>query len=313
MFRVPKPALSILAGLVVVIAGACSSAASTPAMAGASGAPQAMPSAMAAASAGASAMATANPNDPSSIITQALSSETATTSFHIKLEVAGTIKAAALQSAAGSAGAAITSDVKLDGTAIEGDVDVANQAAHLTLSVPAMAMLGNVPITGDLIVKDQVLYYKVSLLGTKYTKMDLGSLESSLPVAVPTPGASEMTSLTDEVTQVRQALDQAGAKATLVGVDQIGGQDADHINISVPLDLLNSEIAAEASAAPAMKIDSASVDVWVYKSNYQLAKVQIAGASSTLGNLTMTITITNYNAPVTITAPDPSEIQAAAQ
>ena len=169
MFRVPKPALSILAGLVVVIAGACSSAASTPAMAGASGAPQAMPSAMAAASAGASAMATANPNDPSSIITQALSSETATTSFHIKLEVAGTIKAAALQSAAGSAGAAITSDVKLDGTAIEGDVDVANQAAHLTLSVPAMAMLGNVPITGDLIVKDQVLYYKVSLLGTKYT------------------------------------------------------------------------------------------------------------------------------------------------
>ncbi len=315
MIRVPRPALSILAGLVVVIAGACSSSAatSTAVVAGASGAPAAVSSAAAAASAGASAMATADPNDPSSIITQALSSGTATTSFHIKLEVAGTIKAAALQSAAGSAGAAITSDVKLDGTAIEGDVDVANQAAHFSLTVPPMAMLGNMPLTGDLILKDQVLYYKVSLLGTKYTKMDLGSLESSLPVAVPTPGASAMTSLTDEVTQLRQALDQAGAKATLVGVDQIGGQDADHINISVPVDLINSQLAAEASAVPGMKIDSASVDVWIYKSNYQLAKIQIAGASSTLGNLTMTITITNYNAPVTIAAPAASDVQAAAQ
>jgi hypothetical protein len=62
-----------------------------------------------------------------------------------------------------------------------------------------------------------------------------------------------------------------------------------------------------------MKIDSASVDVWIYKSNYQLAKIQIAGASSTLGNLTMTITITNYNAPVTIAAPAASDVQAAAQ
>jgi len=43
-----------------------------------------------------------------------------------------------------------------------------------------MAMLANAPLTGDLILKDSVLYYKVSLLGAKYTKMDLGSLGSSL-------------------------------------------------------------------------------------------------------------------------------------
>jgi len=85
-----------------------------------------------------------------------------------------TIKAAAIQAEAGSAGAAITSDVKLDGTSITGDVDVANQAADLSFTVPPMAMLGNAPLTGDLILKDSVLYYKVSLLGAKYTKMDLG-------------------------------------------------------------------------------------------------------------------------------------------
>jgi hypothetical protein len=305
LLRVPKPALSILAGLVVVIASACSSSAATSGVGGTSG-----PAGGSMAPAGASAAV--NPNDPSSIITQVLSSGQGTTSFHIKIEVTGTIKAAALKSAAGSAGGALTGDLKLDGTAIEGDVDVANQAAHLSLTVPPIAMLGNVPLTGDLIAKDSVLYYKVSLLGPKYTKMDLGSLKDSLPVTVPSADPSALTGMADQIAQLRQQLDAAGVKATLVGVEQIGGKDAYHISISVPLDKINTEIAAAAaSEAPGMKIDSASVDVWTYKDSYQLAKIQIAGASSSLGNLGMTITITNYGAPVTVTAPAASDINAA--
>ena len=308
MLRVPKPALSILAGLVVVFASACSSTAASPGVGGTSG-----PAGGSMAPAGASAAV--NPNDPSSIISQVLSSGQSTTSFHIKIEVTGTIKAAALKSAAGSAGSAgsaPTGDLKLDGTAIEGDVDVANQAAHLSLTVPPIAMLGNVPLTGDLIAKDSLLYYKVSLLGPKYTKMDLGSLKNSLPVTVPSAGPSAVAGMADQIAQLRQQLDAAGVKATLVGVEQIGSKDAYHISISVPLDKINTEIAAAAaSEAPGMKIDSASVDVWTYKDSYQLAKIQIAGASSSLGNLGMTITITNYGAPVTVTAPAASDINAA--
>jgi len=307
LIRLPRPALAIFAGLVVVFASACGSSAATPGAGGTSG-----PAGGTIAPAGASAAV--NPNDPSSIITQVLSSSEGTTSFHIKIEVSGTIKAAALESVAGSAspGSAPTSDLKLDGTAIEGDVDVANQAAHLSLTVAPIAMLGNVPLTGDLIVKDSVLYYKVSLLGPKYTKTDLSSLTSLSPVAVPTPGASALAGVTDQIAQIRAQLDQAGVKATLVGVEQIGGKDAYHISLSVPLDKLNAEIAtAAASAAPGMKIDSASVDIWTYKDSYQLAKIQIAGASSSLGNLGITITVTNYGAPVTVTAPAATDIQAA--
>jgi len=305
LIRLPRPALAIFAGLVVVFASACGSSAATPGAGGTSG-----PGGGTSGPAGASAAV--NPNDPSSIITQVLSSSEGTTSFHIKIEVSGTIKAAALKSAAGSAGSALTSDLKLDGTAIEGDVDVANQAAHLSLTVAPIAMLGNVPLTGDLILKDSVLYYKVSLLGPQYTKTDLGSLTSLSPVAVPTPGASALAGVADQIAQLRQQLDAAGVKATLVGVEPIGGKDAYHISLSVPLDKLNAEIAsAAASAAPGMKIDSASVDIWAYKDTYQLAKIQIAGASSSLGNLGITITVTNYGAPVTVTAPAASEIQSA--
>jgi len=305
LIRLPKSALAALAGIVLVFAAACGSSTITPvpppggtnAPAGTSTAP---------------AVATVNPQDPSSIITGVINGTTDVKSFHIKLTVNGTIKAAALADA-GSAAGGLKGDIKLDGTAIEGDVDIANQAGKLTFNVPPLAALGNVPLTGDLIVVSNTLYYKVTLLGPKYTKMDLGSigdslgaLSSSLPVAVPSAGAS--AAIADQISQMRQALKDAGVTVTLVGVDKIGGKDASHINVSVPLDKLNSAIAAEASAGPAITIDSASVDIWVYTDSSRLAQVELKGASSTLGNLDITLTISNYDQPVTVTAPSADQV-----
>jgi hypothetical protein len=313
LIRLPKPALGLFVGLVVVFAGACSSSGNTFPAGPTSGAP----GASSAPTTAASVAATVNPDDPSSIITQVISNGSAVTSFHIKLTLSGTIKASALSGMAGSAGGALTGDLKLDGTTIEGDVDVANEAAHLSLNVPAMQMLGNVPLTGDFIVVGNALYYKVSLLGPMYTMVDLGSLTSglgalasSLPVAVPTAAAEATTSLADEVAQLRAAMVQAGVTTTLVGVEKIGGEDAYHISVSVPLDLINSEIAAEASSAPAMKIDSASIDVWVYTASYRIAQFELKGASSTVGNIDLTVTVSAYDQPVTISAPPASQVQA---
>jgi hypothetical protein len=313
--RVPKPAAALLVGLVLIIVSACGSSAATAgpggagAAAGGAGATSAAAGGAGATSAAAaSAKATVNSNDASSIITGVINGGADIKSFHIKLAVSGTIKAAALQSTAGSAGAAITQDLVLDGTSLEGDVDVANSAAHLAFNVPPVAALGNMPLSGDLILVDNALYYKVSLLGPKYTKTDLGSLTSLSPVAVPTPGASGMASVTDEITKLRAAMDAAGVKATLVGVDQVGGKDAYHITITGLSDYLNAQIAAQASAATTMTIDSASVDFWVYKDSSRFAQLEIKGASSSFGNIDLTLTVTNYDQPVTIAAPAASDI-----
>ena len=307
MARVPKPAALLLAGLVLIIVSACGSSAATSAPGGA-GASGAAAGGGATGAAGAPTAATVNTNDASSIITGVINGGADIKSFHIKLAVNGTIKAAALQSAAGSSGIPITKDVVLDGTTLEGDVDVANSAAHLAFNVPPIAALGNMPLSGDLILVDNALYYKVSLLGPKYTKTDLSSLSSLSPVAVPTAGASGMSGVTDEITQLRAAMDAAGVKATVVGVDQVGGKDAYHITISGLSDYLNSQIAAQASAGTTMKIDSASVDLWVYKDSNRFAKLEIKGAASSLGNIDLTLTITNYDQPVTIAAPAASDI-----
>ena len=69
-----------------------------------------------------------------------------------------------------------------------------------------------------------------------------------------------------------------------------------------------STTAASASSAPNVQIDSASVDVWIYKSSSRLAKVELKGASSAVGSIDLTVTITNYDAAVTIAAPPASEV-----
>jgi hypothetical protein len=290
-----RPAVAFLAAFTVIAAAACGGSSATPTVGPAS--------------AGASAVG----SDPNTILNSAISSGASVTSFHIKIELNGTISAAALAAAGGGGSplGAITSDLKLDGTTVEGDVDVANSAAHLAANVPALPALGNVPITADLIVKDQVLYYQASLTGPMYTKMDLSSLSamaSSLPVAVPTAMASSSGGLSGELSSLQQQLKDAGVTATLVGVDQIGGKDANHITFTLPLAMINSEIAA-ASPSPMVQIDSASIDVWIYTDNSQIAKFEVKGASSTVGNLDLVITVTNYNVPVTINAPAASDVQ----
>jgi hypothetical protein len=278
--RRPRTYLAVLAALALVTVGACG---------GSSGTPTAPPI-----------------SDPNEIITKALSGGQATTTLHLKLEITGAVKTAGL----GDQAAVLGNELTLDGAMLEGDIDVANQAAHLTFSAPKLAALGNQTISGDLIIKDSNLYIKAAPLLPKYMKSPLGSLTEGLPVSVPTAGASALSGLTDQIAEVRKSLQDAGAKSTLVGTEQVDGRNAYHVNISVPLDKLNSQLAGSGvDAAAQMKIDSASVDMWTYTDSNQLAKVQIKGASSTVGNVGMTITMTKYGAAVKIEAPAASDIQ----
>jgi hypothetical protein len=308
VIRFPRRAIALFAGLVLVATACSTSSATWPG--GVS------PFGKSAGPGGSGAPAQVNPNDPSSIISAVIAGGPDTKSFHIKIEVNGTIKADALSSLGGGTSTGLTGDLKLDGTKVEGDVDVANQAGHVAATIALGSGGSTVTIPADVIFKDAALYYKVSLPGlasSKYTKTSLGDLTGSLTgggVSIPTPGPSGLAGLEDQVAQIRKALDDAGATAKLVGVDKIGGQDAYHISISVPLDLINSKISGSSvSAASGITIDSAAVDGWVYKSDNRLAKIEVKGASSAIGSLDVIVTVTNYDKPVTITAPPASNVE----
>jgi hypothetical protein len=227
-------------------------------------------------------------SDPHQVLTEAVNAATNVTSFHIEIDLSGKVNTSALGS---SGGLGLGGTMDLAGTKVEGDVDVADQAADLKLSVP-----GLMGMTGEAIVVDGNAYYKVSLLGgDKYTKVKLSDLTGDLPVSVPSALPSASGALADEVNQLRQLLPD----------DTIDGKAAYHIQVTVPLDTINAALAAE---SPAMQLDSASIDIWVYKNGNLPAKLEVKGASSQIGNLDLVLLLTNYNEPVTISAPPDSEI-----
>lgn len=312
MVRVGRPLLAILVGTAVIVGGCSGGVTASPT----GGSPT---SATASIAPTPTAVATPTPADPDALFSLGITEGPAWQSFHMKIAVGGTVKAAFLKTLGNPSWAKLTTDAVLDGTVMEGDVDAQNLAFHLAIAVPSVAAFGSAAVTGDLIIKDSNMYLKMASLGSKYREVKLGTISKELgvPVSVPTPGGSALIGLANLTSSIRSQLESAGVTPKVVGVEQIGGRDAYHIDLTVPLDKVNSDLAAAAAKAGAgaaivneLKIDSVSSGIWIYKDNYQLAQVQIAGASSTAGNLTFTMTLTNFDQPVTIDAPAASDVTA---
>ncbi len=245
--------------------------------------------------------------DPHQIITQSLTSTSGMKSVHIRMALDGTVKLDSLSGLTGGAGSLGMSSIKLDNTVIEGDADLKNPsspAVHLAVSVPSF--LG---LTADVIMVDGYTYTKTSMTGDKYTKSKSTSVVPEAS-ALPT-GSQTIKQMTDEL---KKQLDDAGIRPQLKGIEKVDGNDAYHVNLPLPLDKINAGIASAASANPSMglpsdmKLDSATLDVWSYVKDNRLAKMELKGTSATLGNLTLTLTLSKYNEKVTIKAPPADQV-----
>jgi hypothetical protein len=278
--RLPKTALALVALATAIVVSGCGG--------GAAGTPTPPPI-----------------SDPNEVITKAITAAPDVKSLHIKLEVAGKISLSALSGASG--GSALSGSIDLTGTTMEGDVDVANQAADLKLTLTGMLAMPALGLPSEIIVKDGSTYMKSSSTG-KFSKTALGSLTSGLPVSIPSQDAAP-SALTDQVATIRKRLTDAGLTVTMMPDDTVGGQAAYHVSMTYPIDKLNSLIASQAgSMASGLTFDKLAIDVWAYKDSQLPAKFEVAVGAGALGNLDITVTITAYNTPVTITAPAAGDI-----
>jgi hypothetical protein len=251
--------------------------------------------------AGCSSSATPTPSpisDPQLLLTQSVAKTADVSSLHIKIDLSGKVNTSSLGESASMLGGSFD----LTGTNVEGDVDVKKQAADLKFAMPGLLSL-----SGEVIVIDGYAYTKISLQGDKFTKSKLSDLTGGLPVSVPSamPSAGAVV---DQVAALRKSMQDAGVTMTMKGDDKIDGKDAYHVEVGLPMDKINTLLASGAANAP--KLDSANVDAWFYKDDSLPAKVEIKGASSTIGNLDMVMTMTGYNKAVTIAAPSADQIQA---
>jgi hypothetical protein len=238
-------------------------------------------------------------DDPYELLTEAVTATAAATSFHVLVEANGTLS---LGEAMG--GAPLT----LDGTRAEGDISVNPPAVSLNFDVPlqGLAISGGVIVPGD-----GNAYVKLALpFGSAddlWHIIPVGELDVPSTLASPPP-APELAA------QLRSELDEAGVTVTNEGETSCAAGTCTRLHLEVPASALDDNLGAigdlggmlpGSSPAPsAAAAPPVPVDILVDTATDRLDSFVIAFADSASGtSISLTVALSNYDAPVTVTPP----------
>jgi len=226
--------------------------------------------------------------DPKDILTKSVLTLKDVKSVHLHADVSGTIKL-------DLTGSGTATPLDLKGTSGDGDLDIANKKVHINFSAPAL--LG---VTADIIVIGNDTYTKVSLLGDKYTKT------TSTDTGSPASAASDPQKTID---QINQFLNTPGVAPTKLADVKCGDKDCYDVSMNLTSDQLSGVTGGLGSGAPT---GNGTVEVQVQKDNLHPAKVTITAQAGDAGTITVALGLSNYDAPVTISAPADSDVAPAA-
>ena len=235
--------------------------------------------------------------DPREIVTKSLEAMQDAKSFHVQVDVAGTAPIDMTGSGSGS-------DLPLDGTKIEMDVDVAGKKADLSFAIPPL--LG---LTGDVVILEDTAYIRMPLLGPKWLKQSMSEVAGEAAGATP-PADTEAA-----MAEIKKMLDDPKIQMKKLADEKCGSKDCYHLQMTVPTDELQNEVAgALASAAPLPSgllpedMPDLNIDLWVEKDSLRMAKVAVGAAMEGDSSLSATVTFSKWNDPVTVEAPPADQI-----
>lgn len=263
--------LSLIAASAIVIA-ACSGAAASPAL-----------------------------TDPRLILANTTTSLQNLKSVHFKVAISGSINSAALTGGSSNtspAPDASAANLDLSGTTLEGDVDVTDSSGQVAVNVPALLAL-----SANVIEVGGIAYIKTSLSGPQYSKLDTSALTGALPLPSlglgGSPGPAEASAM---ISAVQAELAKLPAPTKLAD-ETVNGQDCYHVQEKVA----SSDI-PEASGLLGDASGTLTVDLWTQKSDLRPSRVVILIDAASLGNVSLTVDLTNYDAALTIAAPPPDQV-----
>ncbi|MGH2456911.1 MAG: LppX_LprAFG lipoprotein [Candidatus Limnocylindria bacterium] len=220
-------------------------------------------------------------SDPEEIITQGIDATGDLTSFHILLEVDGTFSVPEMGG-----------DFSLDGTSLEGDLDLENEAAQLTFAVPAM--LG---LSGEVILADETAYLKTSMTGELYSKVDAPS--------------GEMGTVTDPdvaLEEVRTFLDEEGVETQKLDDVDCGDRTCYAVRMTIPSGVL-ADAGEEVDMLPTDAFGEAlTLDLWFDRENLWLSRVSTSVTSDAVGTFSLTLTLSAFNEAVDVAPPPDDQV-----
>ncbi len=244
------------------------------------------------------AAATPALSDPKAILTASTASLQNLKSVHFNIAVSGSVDAGALTGGSDASPDPNASPTMLDltGTTISGDVDIADSSGQVAVSVPAL-----LAFSANLVEVGGVAYIKTSLGDSKYAKLDLGALTSSLPIpSLPAIGSPDPA----EASAVVSAIDAELAKLpapTKLADENVNGQDCYHVQeVVTPADI------PEASGSGLS--GTLTVDLWTQKADLRPSRLVVVVDGGSQGKVTLTVDLTKYDAAVTIAAPPADQV-----
>ncbi|MGH2463159.1 MAG: hypothetical protein ACRDFZ_05985 [Candidatus Limnocylindria bacterium] len=228
--------------------------------------------------------------DPAEILTRGAEATSDADSFHMALTVTGTITDP-------DTGA----NMPLDGVSVEGDIDLAGEAAHVTFAVPFL--LG---LSGEAIVLGEDVYVLSSLTGDKWVHTPAPSESSPSP---------EPTSSAEIADKVAEFLATEGVSAEKLADAECGEDTCYHIQLTISEEAL----AAHPDAMPDMgeygsflPDDPFSgpvvVDLLFDRDGLWLRQVSTTAADPESDGPSLTLTLSDYNQSFDISAPPADEV-----
>lgn len=229
--------------------------------------------------------------DPKEILTKSVATIQKAKTFHFDATVDGTLNIDMF-------GAGEGTEIALEGTSAQGDLDLAGKNMRITAAVPAF--LG---LRAEVIVVGEDTYTKTSLSGAKFKKSSTSSSAEELPV---------------DATDPTKAL---GDFATFLAKPEIAptkGPDVDCGNATcyqVLVELTADELAALSSPAPSATASASpfegtvNITVTINKSTLQLYSITADMTDPKQGELSLVATFTKWDAPLTISAPPAEEVE----
>lgn len=228
--------------------------------------------------------------DPAEILTRGAEATSDADSFHVAVTVTGSIDDP-------ETGASMP----LDGVAVEGDVDLANEAAHVTFAVPFLFGL-----SGEAIVMGEDMYIKSSLSGDKWIHTPASTEDH------PSPAPSSPAEIADKVNEF---LATEGVSAEKLADEECGEDTCYHVRLTISEEAL----AAHPDAMPDMGeygsfLPESSfsgplvVDLLFDRNGLWLRQVATAAADPESGDASLILTLSQYNETFEITAPPADQV-----
>jgi hypothetical protein len=185
----------------------------------------------------------------------------------------------------------IAQPLSLKGAVADGDIDFANNAAHVVGGLPGLP-----GFSGELIVVGSVSYLR-PYGATKYTQDSVEKLRFS---------PADPTVVLYVVQQAVALANDQGLVPKFIGMESEPGGTCYHIRVGVSQSALNSHLA---SLQAVVALGSGSLDLWFTEGDFQLERLEFSTSGPDTGTAAIRLVLSNWNSISPIEAPADNQLQ----